>query len=128
MTEVAITIYNEARGDGEDGMRAVAHVIYNLINYKCPKEKCGSNHGLKSWQGAFVGHSTTPPKITATPKQNSDDEKAWKFAQSLTLSAGQGGATHFQRQKWPANKYEDKGQVGKHYFAREKTEETRHEK
>lgn len=33
LEELARTIYGEARGDGEEGMRAVAHVIQNRINH-----------------------------------------------------------------------------------------------
>jgi spore germination cell wall hydrolase CwlJ-like protein len=78
---VADTIYYEARGEGEVGMRAVAHVIYNRA-----KEQ-GKN----------------PCIIVAQPKQfargpSKPRDKQWQIAKRISMNPGADitkGATYF---------------------------------
>lgn len=43
-----------------------------------------------------------------------------------TISDNTDGATHFKTSGFDKKKFEDKGQMGNHYFARDKTEINNH--
>lgn len=122
-TEIAATIWHEARGEGSDGMRAVRAVIQNREKYKC--SKCGSNHGLGNWRSTtiFHGYSSTKPNVPPA------EERIWQECLSLARSCvadNTGGATHFQRAAFNTRDYQPTVTIKNHNFAREKTEETRH--
>ena len=78
---VANTIYYEARGEGEQGMRAVAHVIYNRAKQA----------------------NTSPCKIVHKPGQfatgpSRPHDAAWKRALRIAMNPGidiTRGATYF---------------------------------
>lgn len=79
---VANTVYYEARGEGEQGMRAVAHVIFN----RAKKE------------------GVSPCIIVYRPNQfkskggSIKDKKAWTLAKSISINPGWDftkGATFF---------------------------------
>ena len=69
MTEIAIavTIFNEARGESSAGRQAVKAVIQNREAYTCPKKGCGRNHNLAEWRNStiFHGYATARPNVPA---------------------------------------------------------------
>lgn len=71
---VAATLYHEARGEGEEGMRAVASVIYNRANQKRWKKLGYSGVCLQKYQ--FSCHNKGFMK--ANPKK-AGDKKAYKL-------------------------------------------------
>lgn len=81
INEVASTVYAEARGEGEIGMRAVAHVIINRS-----KEK-----------------GVSPCIIVRQPKQfargpSKPKDKQWQIAKRISMNPGVDitkGATYF---------------------------------
>lgn len=78
---VANTIYYEARGEGEQGMKAVAHVIYN-------RAKKWSLHPCKV---------VNQPNQFATGKSRPHDA-AWRKALAIAINPGVDitrGATYF---------------------------------
>jgi hypothetical protein len=124
---IAATIYNEARGEPPEGRQAVKAVIQNRMSYKCPHKHCGYNHKLHEWRSTsvFHGYSTTEPDVPEAEKP------IWRHCKRLAgeiVADNTNGATHFQRAPFNTNYFEPKGQIGRHYFAREKTEITRHKK
>ena len=124
---VAATIFNEARGESPAGRQAVKAVIQNREGYRCPFKNCGKNHGLSDWRktSVFHGFSASKPNVPEAEK------KVWDECVQLaskTVADNTGGATHFQRGGFNATQYESKGTIGKHQFARERTEVTRHAK
>lgn len=71
---VAATLYHEARGEGEEGMRAVASVIYNRANQKRWKKLGYSGVCLQKYQ--FSCHNKGFMK--ANPRK-AGDKKAYKL-------------------------------------------------
>ncbi|KAL9650845.1 hypothetical protein ABK040_001895 [Willaertia magna] len=122
---VAITIYNEARSDGKEGMKAVAEVIYNRIGHAAYGSK-QSALAVVSAPNQFLGYKTTEPNPT-----NQKEIDLWKYALELadTLvvsgkSPGNstGGAHAFHQSSksdglvGTAWKAEHTATIGKHYF------------
>lgn len=78
---VADTVYYEARGEGEDGMRAIAHVIYNRA------EKEGVSPCI------IVRR---PHQFATGPSKPKD--KQWQLAKKISIKPGKDltrGATYF---------------------------------
>jgi spore germination cell wall hydrolase CwlJ-like protein len=78
---VADTVYYEARGEGEIGMRAVAHVIYNRAN----KEGVSPCIIVKR-RGQFAKGPSRP------------QDKLWRIAKQISINPGWDltrGATFF---------------------------------
>lgn len=123
--DIAATIFNEARGEGPAGQQAVKAVIQNRMMYSCPRSGCGNNHGLANWRNTsiFHGYSSTKPNVPP------EEQRIWENCERLSrenVSDNTNGATHFQRGAFNSNDFEIKVTIGKHHFAREKTEITRH--
>lgn len=171
MGDVAITIYNVAKGEGPEGRKAIKALIQNREHFSCPK--CHQNHNMKRWRNeqTFHKYTTTPPKVPAA------EQSIWRECKMLagqTVEDNTGGATHFQRgcvnadnnnlqshqqqqaqQQieitlpststisittptlkcsgliWIGSIFDEKSYVntahiGRYFFAREKTEDTRH--
>jgi N-acetylmuramoyl-L-alanine amidase len=81
INEVASVVYAEARGEGEIGMRAVAHVIYNRA-----KEKGISPCSIIRQPRQFA-------KGVSRPK-----DKQWQIAKRISINPGPDitkGATYF---------------------------------
>lgn len=81
INEIASTVYAEARGEGERGMRAVAHVIYNRA-----KEK-GISPCIVVRQPKQFARGAPKPK-----------DKMWQIAKRISINPGVDvtkGATYF---------------------------------
>lgn len=79
---VAETVYYEARGESEQGMRAIAHVIFN----RAEKE------------GVSPCIIVRRPNQFAKPKKKITDWKSWKLAKLISENPGKDftkGATYF---------------------------------
>lgn len=80
---VAETVYYEARGEGEDGMRAVAHVIYNRA-----REQGVSPCVIVRQPGQFAKSKGKP-----NPR-----DPQWRLAVKISINPGTdltNGATYF---------------------------------
>ena len=116
---VAMTIYLEARGEGELGMRAVASVIQNRAdNKRCSfSEICLERRQFSCWNDGF--HEIKVPAFGA-------DKKAWEFCLSIESDMKNGVFypigpwTHYYAismknpPKWSRGK--KKTQIGNHLF------------
>ena len=94
---VAATLYHEARGEGEEGMRAVASVIYNRAQQKRWKKLGYSGVCLQKKQ--FSCHNNGFMK--ANPKK-AGDKKAYKLCVKIateiangTFKSTVGNANHY---------------------------------
>lgn len=98
---VANTVYYEARGEGEDGMRAVAHVIYNrakksgqppCIVVKKPKQFASGPKPKdgKLWNKAKRIANNPGPDLTrgATFFHNLTVKPYWSYKFKITLRLG----------------------------------------
>jgi spore germination cell wall hydrolase CwlJ-like protein len=131
LTELTKTVYGEARGESEEGRRAVAHVVVNRT------KKTGNTVATECSNGEFEGYTN----FKAPTAQG--DRQAYEDIQSLctkvlngTDADPTGGATHFATSQTPGFAHEvdtktgkpkkdDKGnvirikhcaQIGAHYF------------
>lgn len=82
---VSSTLYHEARGEGENGMRAVASVIYNRANQKRWKKLGYSGVCLQKWQ--FSCHNKG--FLKANPKKAAD-KKAYKLCAKIATEIANG--------------------------------------
>jgi spore germination cell wall hydrolase CwlJ-like protein len=114
---LALAAYHEARGEGPDGMLAVAEVVLNRVDHPdFPPYACAVV--LQSCQFSFTCNSQS-----LEPR----NEVAWRAAVEVAERAWEGdvlghGATHFHRTgarpSW-AGSFVRVGQVGNHIFYRD---------
>lgn len=91
INEVVNTVYYEARGEGETGMRAVAHVIYNRS-----KEQGKRPCIIVAQRGQFARGPSRP------------NDRSWQLAKRIVQSPGRditGGATYFHNTSVRPNWY-----------------------
>ena len=122
---IAKTIYNEARGEGYEGMQAVAATIQN--RYKLNRGYMGNRDFyqicVKAYEGA-IGCDPSP----AGP----EDEIALEYCKelaaavkNLTVPDNTGGCTHFATTRNAFDRYSVDGKMvykmklGNHYFFQE---------
>ena len=122
--DVARTIYNEARGEGELGMRAVATVIYNRASRSRPTSALG-------WNAELVKVVSAPHQFCGyRPQLSVADLASIEYALALQIAnelAGRqfeplGTWTHFYNPalaspRW-GNSMEDVVIIGNHKFGR----------
>lgn len=99
---VADTIYHEARGEGETGMRAVAHVIFNRAKERNASSPCvivyepnqfkysGRITNTRLWNLAKSIAQNPGPDITsgATYFHNTSVRPSWSYRFTLTFRFG----------------------------------------
>lgn len=108
INEVASTVYYEARGEGVEGMRSVAHVIYNRARE----------------QGKRPCIIVRQPKQFATGPSRPND-RLWQLAKRIVLDPGEDitrGATYFhanwiRKPQW-AYRFRVTLNLGNHIFYR----------
>lgn len=74
---IARTIYNEARGDGRDGMQGVAEVIFNRIGHPGFGNSPDA-HAVVTKPGQFLGLGKTAPN-----PGNQSERELWVYAEQL---------------------------------------------
>jgi spore germination cell wall hydrolase CwlJ-like protein len=123
---VAQTIYREARGEGEAGMRAVASAIFNRANQNKNhfRAVCVKNRQFCVWTGVEV-------------KKRTYKDNTWEIAKKIakemfdgTFTSTVGKSTHFYNpdtvRETPSWAYEDKAKtkkrpsekIGRHEFVK----------
>lgn len=122
--EVARVIYNEARGEGERGMRAVATVIHNRTLRSPQTSGSGRNAGLLKVISAphqFCGYR---PKLSVADLASPEYALALQIANELAGRRFEplGTWTHFYNPalaspRW-GNSMEDVEIIGNHKFGR----------
>ncbi|OMJ86847.1 hypothetical protein SteCoe_11556 [Stentor coeruleus] len=116
------TIYNEARGEGEVGMRAVASTIYNRS--KLNRGYLGGKDFNEICRKGYDGY-----KIDANPT-HPGDIRAWHIAEEIANEMRSenfhptNNYTHFATTRnafvrYEGPNFEYKEQIGNHYFFRE---------
>lgn len=125
---VCLTIWSEARGEGEEGMKAVASVIWNRAGgdpWKL-KDVCLAPYQFSCWRKGTSGLPTLATGIVAKDKQLT---YAKALAQSMvagkfkpTISASHYYSTKIMRQapKW-AEVMKEVAVIGNHKFYKETT-------
>lgn len=120
LTCLALAIYQEARGEGSQGMRAVGHVIMNRTrDPRFPSTICGA-----VWQRSQFSW-TVRPVMGILPREDGQ----WRLAQqvALDLKLGRdtdltGGANHFYNIRTDRPGWRTRGvqtlMVGVHAFRR----------
>jgi N-acetylmuramoyl-L-alanine amidase len=85
---VAATIWGEARGEGEEGMIAVANVIRNRAesNGVSPKDVVLKPKQFSVWNNTDVDSELSRIKNLYKKNPNSIDSKMWDLAKKITLN------------------------------------------
>ena len=118
--DLAYTIYSEARGEGIEGMEAVASVIANRATGR------GLSHiSVVRQTGQFAGYEPTTPE-TAFEDREPADKEAWLKAQEIAVAMETGtfkpshNYTFFNRPDVGSQKYSDmyleSAVIGNHKF------------
>ena len=121
---IAKTIYNEARGEGEEGIQAVAATIQN--RHDLNRLYMGNKDYTKICSIAYEGYQKPDPN----PK-TSGDVKVYDYCKELAKDVlnnkvvdNTQGSTHFDKNPNSFKKYGDKiihiKEIGHHHFFREK--------
>lgn len=116
---LALNIYHEARGEGEEGMQMVGEVVLNRVDHpKYPNTICGVVYQKSqfSWVKQLKNH---------TPKEKEMWELSLHMAEQLLqgdIDLYDNGATHFLNPKalkklpsW-ARKFDEVAKIGNHVF------------
>lgn len=114
---IADTLYLEARGEGEKGIKAVATVIYNraIVKHKSYKQICLQPKQFSCWNSG---------KVKITPKTKAD-KKAYEFCRELEEQMlsnkfkPMGNWTHYYNPKLCSPKWArgvKKTKIGNHVF------------
>lgn len=119
------TLYNEARGEGEEGLRAAASTLYN--RYRLNKEQFGKKKWKKICKKGYDGyHGETPSPNN--PYDLRAYEKCIEIADELldgSFSDTTKGCTHFANFREHFEDIEKDGhfefkvQIRNHYFFKE---------
>jgi len=116
---LALNIYHEARGEGEEGMQMVGEVVLNRVDHpKYPNTICGVVYQKSqfSWVKQLKNH---------TPKEKEMWELSLHMAEQLLqgdIDLYDNGATHFLNPKalkklpsW-TRKFDEVAKIGNHVF------------
>jgi spore germination cell wall hydrolase CwlJ-like protein len=126
-SKISQTIYNEARGEGNEGMKAVASTIKN--RYDMNRSYLGGQNYTNICTSGYEGGKGSEPDPS---KMATADKKAWEYSQNLAdqIISGEftdttGGATHFDKSADSFNnlpnpeKMNYMFQLGNHHFFQE---------
>lgn len=134
VTFLALTIWGEARGEGRDGMLAVAHVVKNRCERggwfgSSIREVCLKNFQFSCWNKSDPNSKKLDPARLEKLNPVTPDAAAWRSAKSIAYTVLLGmlkdytnGATHYHTVDIPkpawATKLTEVARKGRHIFYR----------